>query len=95
MRYASGLLLLIPKVDVTPTERGVGPCEEYTVLMGVVRREIVGDNESGGRGKGMKKTAPPTTSHLRATGTSARGRVKATAIITRKKAQKLPSVLAS
>ena len=42
-----------------------------------------------------KKTAPPSTSHLRATGTSARGRVNATAIITRKKAQKLPSVLAS
>ena len=42
-----------------------------------------------------KNTAPPAASALRDTGDSARGRVNATAIITRKKAQKLPSVLAS
>src|SRR5580698_541227 len=42
-----------------------------------------------------KNNAPPNNSSLRETGESRRGREKATAIITRKNAQKLPSVLAS
>src|SRR4051812_25203444 len=41
-----------------------------------------------------KKTAPPAASALRGTGDSSRGREKPTAIMTRKNAQKLPSVLA-
>src|SRR5262249_3013883 len=42
-----------------------------------------------------KNTAPPAHTDLRETGACAPGRVTATAIITRKNAQKLPSVLAS
>src|ERR1700691_1871403 len=42
-----------------------------------------------------KNSAPPASSSLRETGDSRRGREKATAIITRKNAQKLPKVLAS
>ena len=42
-----------------------------------------------------KNTAPPAISSLRDTGDSPFGRESATAIITRKNAQKLPSVLAS
>jgi len=42
-----------------------------------------------------KKTAPPASSALRDTGDSALGRDNATTISSRKKAQKLPSVLAS
>src|SRR5579872_6723445 len=45
--------------------------------------------------KALKNTAPPASSALRETGDSERGRENATAIITRKNEQKLPSVLAS
>ncbi len=56
---------------------------------------LIADPRENDSTSAAKNSAPPASSSLRETGDSRRGRESATAIITRKNAEKLPSVLAS